>query len=138
MESERAADTTIGADRVGLVLLRFVPRAGFAHFVFALEHERAGGADADAVSTVDTRGIRKGDVGFGGDPGIESAAGDGNGECVLRIASASFDAFITKDALRVVAHVEIVVDLHGLVHRSRVASIGNVMMARLAGITLTG
>src|SRR5437867_11582226 len=52
-ELEGATDSAVGADGVGLGLLRLVPGAGAAHVVFALEHQRAGGADADAVAAVD-------------------------------------------------------------------------------------
>src|SRR5262245_29904078 len=50
---QRAADAAVGADGVGLGLLRLVPGAGTAHVVLGLEHQRAGGADADAVAAVD-------------------------------------------------------------------------------------
>src|SRR5207237_7123357 len=91
-----------------------VPGAGGAQVVLRLEHQRAGGADADAVAAVDARRVGQSDVVFGGDVGVEPATGDGDGEGVLGVGAARLDALVAKDALRVVAYVEVVVDLHRL------------------------
>ena len=48
-----AAHAAVRADGIGLSLAGLVPFAGLAHVVFALEHQRARGADADAVSAID-------------------------------------------------------------------------------------
>src|SRR5947209_5996438 len=48
-ELQRAADAAVRADRVGDGLLRLVPHRGLTQVVLRLEHERAGGTDADAV-----------------------------------------------------------------------------------------
>ena len=108
-----------GTDRVGDGLLRLVPRAGLPHVVLRLEHQRAGRTDADAVAAVDARGVRQRTIRFGRDVRVESAAGDRDGERVLRVGAARLDAFVAEHALRVVAHVEIVVDLHRLRRRWR-------------------
>src|SRR5262245_5992549 len=80
---QRAADAAVRADGVGGGLLGFVPGVGLAHVVLALEHQSAGGTDADAVAAVDAGGIRQGDVVLGGDASVKAAAGDGDGEGVL-------------------------------------------------------
>src|SRR5678816_1957744 len=54
-ELEGAADAAVRADRVGDGLARLVPLARAAEVELALEHERARGADADAVAAVDAR-----------------------------------------------------------------------------------
>src|SRR5690348_14080408 len=41
VEAQRAAHATVGADRVGRRLTRFVPRAVGAHVEFLLGHQRA-------------------------------------------------------------------------------------------------
>ena len=85
-----------------------------AHVVLALEHQRARRADADAVAAVDAGGLgqRRGELGR--DARVEAAAGDGDRERVLRLDAAGLDALVAEDALRVVADVEVVVDLDGL------------------------
>ena len=91
-----------------------VPCAGLPHVVLRFEHQRARRADADAVPAVDARRVRERDVELGRDVRVESAAGDGDRERVLRVGAARLDALVAEDATRVVAHVEIVVDLHRL------------------------
>ena len=54
---------------------------------------------------------------------VKSAAGHGNGESVLSIASASFDALVAENALGVIANVEIIVDLYGLMDIGRIVSV---------------
>ena len=103
-------------DRCGLVLFGFVPRAGLAHVVLGLEHQRAGGADLDAVAAVDARRLLQGNVEFGADMGIESATCHGDGERVLPLLATGIDALVAEDAARVVAHVQVVVDLDRLLH----------------------
>ena len=58
VKSQRAADAAIRTDRVRLLLLGFIPRAGLPHVVFRLEHQRTRGTHTDAVSTVNARGFR--------------------------------------------------------------------------------
>ena len=50
---------------------------------------------------------------FGRDAGVEAASGDRDRERVLILLAARVDALVTEDALRVVAHVQVVVDLRG-------------------------
>ncbi len=69
VHGEITAHAAVGTNSVSLLLPRFVPGAGLAHLVFALEHQRAGRADADAVAAIDARGVRQGDVELGGDVG---------------------------------------------------------------------
>ena len=111
---EVAAHAAIRTDRIGAGLAGFVPRAGLAHVVFGLEHQRAGGTDADAVAAIHAGGIGQRDIVFGGDVGGEAASGDGDGEGVLRIHAASFHALVAENALGVIAHVEVVIDLDRL------------------------
>src|SRR6185436_13642259 len=136
VQRERAADAAVGTDGVGRPLPGLVPRACRAHVVLALEHERPGGAHANAVAAVDARRLGHRDVGFGGDPGIEAAAGHRNGEGVLRVDAARLHALVAEDALAVVAQVEIVVDLHGLGDGLGLRAVGRVVMAGLARVTL--
>ena len=114
VQLERAADAAVRADRVGDGLVRLVPGAGLAHVVLALEHQRAGRADADAVAAVDAGrvGERRGELGR--DARVEAAPGHRDREGVLRVGAAGLDALVAEDALRVVAHVEVVVDLDRL------------------------
>src|SRR3989442_909157 len=99
VQVERAADATVAADGRGDLLPRFVPGARLAHVVLALEHQGAGGADADAVAAVDTGGLREADGELGRDAGIEAAAGHRDGEGVLGVGAASLDALKTQYAL---------------------------------------
>src|SRR5215469_3892979 len=66
VQFEVAADAAVGADGGGDGLPGLVPGAGLAHVVFALEHERAGGADPDAVAAVDAGRIGQAHVELGG------------------------------------------------------------------------
>src|SRR5439155_844176 len=54
---------------------------------------------------------------------FETAARNRDGKRILCIGPASFYAFVTEDALRVIAHIQIIVDLHGLVYGFRAAAI---------------
>ncbi len=67
VNGERAAHAAVGADRIGVNLLRFFPGSRFAHVEFAFEHQRAGGANADAISAVDAGGIGQRNIELGGD-----------------------------------------------------------------------
>src|SRR5262249_41836653 len=53
VQGEVAADAAVRTDRVDLRLARLIPLAGLTEVVLALEHERAGRADGDAVPAVD-------------------------------------------------------------------------------------
>ena len=97
---------------------RLVPGPGLAHVVLGLEHQRAGRADADAVAAVDAGRLGQRHGLLGRDPGVEAAAGDGDRERVLGVLAARLDALVAEDALRVVADVELVVDLGRLARRS--------------------
>jgi hypothetical protein len=131
VQRERAADAAVRADRVGHWSARLVPRAGGAHVVLALEHQRAGRADADAVAAVDARRVGQRDVELGRDAGVEAAAGDRDRERVLGVLAARLDALVAEDALRVVADVEVVVDLDRLGDGGgRRRRLGRVVVAR--------
>src|SRR5690349_9681129 len=56
VQHEVAADAAVGADRAGLGLALLVPGAGLAAVELALEDQRAGRADRDAVAAVHARG----------------------------------------------------------------------------------
>src|SRR4051794_5393053 len=114
VQRERAADAAVRADRVDLPLLLLVPAAGGAALVFAREHQRARRAHLDAVAAVDARRVGQRDVELGRDVGVEAAPGDGDRERVLVVGAARLDAAVAEDALRVVAHVQVVVDLRRL------------------------
>ena len=119
-------------------LLALVPAAVLAAVVLALEHQRAGRADGDAVAAVDARGVGQRVGELGGDAGVEPAPGDGDGERVLPVGAAALDALVTEDALRVVAHVELVVDLRRLVHGGGVAPVGGLVVAGAQAVALAG
>ena len=139
VERERAADAAVRADRVGHGLGRLVPRAGLAHLVLGPEHQGAGRADADAVAAVDAGRVGQPDVPLGRDPGVEPAPGDRDRERVLGIDAARLDALVAEDALRVVADVQLVVDLDRLGdgRRGRLA-VGGMVVAGLVGVALAG
>ena len=105
--------------------------ARLAHVVLALEHERAGRAHGDAVAAVDARGVRERRGELGGDAGVEPAPGDGDRERVLPVGAAALDALVAEDALRVVADVDLVVDLDRLSHRGRGLAVAGVVVAGL-------
>src|SRR5579863_1649370 len=105
MNSEVAAHATVRTDGIGLGLAALIPGAGLPHVIFALEHQRAGGADADAVATIDAGGIRQGNVEFGGDVSGETAASHGDGKSILRVHPTGFDTLVAENALGIVADV---------------------------------
>ena len=80
----------------------------------SLVHQRAGRAHGDAVAAVHARRLGQRDVELSRDVRLEAAARDRDRERVLVVDAAGLDALVTEDALRVVAHVEVVVDLHRL------------------------
>ncbi len=96
--------------------------AGLAQLELARRHQRARRADGDAVAAVDAGRLGQRHVELGRDVRVEAAAGDGDRERVLVVDAAGLDALVTEDALRVVAHVEVVVDLHRLRDRERVGA----------------
>src|SRR5438445_11834079 len=114
VELEHAPDAAVRTHRLRHMLLRLVPRTRDPHVVLALEHQGAGRAHPDAVAAVDTRGIRQRRGELCRDVRIEAPAGDADRERVLRVDTARLDALVAEDAARVVAHVQLVVDLHRL------------------------
>src|SRR5262245_11052116 len=84
--------------------------------MFGLEHQSAGWTCTDAVSAIHARGLRQRNIAFRRDVGIEAATSYSDRKSVLSVGTAGFDAFIAEDALGVVAHIEVIVDLNGLVH----------------------
>ena len=117
MQSQGAADTTVGTDGVRLFLLLFVPRSCQAHFVFAAEHQRTRGANADAVAAINTGGVGQRDFILRGNVGVETPPRYGDGECILRIFTASLNALVAENAFPIIAHIKFVVDLDGLIDR---------------------
>ncbi len=122
VEREVAADAAVRADRVDLGLLLLAPVARLAQVELALRHQRAGRTDGDAVAAVDAGRLGQRHVELGRDVRAEAAAGDRDRERVLGVGAAGLDALVTEDALRVVADVELVVDLHRLLDRERVGA----------------
>src|SRR5579884_2821612 len=110
VQRQRASDAAVRTHRIGLRLLLFAPRSVAPHLVFRAEHQRAGRADADAVSAIDTCRIGQRRVELGRNRRIKTAARDRNGERVLRLRTARFDAFVAKNAFCVVAYVQLIVD----------------------------
>src|SRR5258708_18456378 len=117
VNSEVAANTAVGADGIGASLARFIPGSGLPHVVFALEHQSAGGANANTVSAIDAGRVRQWNIEFRGNVRSKSAAGYGDGESILRVNAAGFHAFVAKNAFRIITDVEIVVDFYRLRHR---------------------
>src|SRR6476646_1037525 len=114
VELDDAAHPAVGADGLGHGLGRLVPGPGLAHVVLGLEHQRSGRADADAVAAVHAGRLGQRHCLLGRDPGVEAATRDGDREGVLGLLAAGVDALVAEDAFRVVADVEVVVDLRGL------------------------
>src|SRR5689334_15755110 len=83
VELESAADAAVGTDCIGLGLARLVPRPGVPHVALALEHQSAGGADADAVPAIDAGRVGQRRRELCRDTGVEAAAGYGDREGVL-------------------------------------------------------
>jgi hypothetical protein len=114
VDGEIATYAAIRTDGVSLGLAAFVPSAGLAHVIFALEHQRARGADADAVAAIDASRVGKGNVKFSGNVGGEAATCHCNCKGVLRVYAARFHAFVAQNALGVVADVKLVVNFYRL------------------------
>ncbi len=99
---------------VGLRLARLVPLAALAQVVLGGRHQRAGRTDGDAVTAIDAGRVRQRRRELGRDVGVEPPAGDGDRERVLVLLTTRVDALVAKDALGVITHVQLVVDLDGL------------------------
>src|SRR5262249_41260492 len=138
VQFEVAADPAVGADGRGDGLLRLVPVAGLPHLVLAGEHERAGGADPDAVAAVHAGRVGQADVELGGDAGVDPAACDSDREGVLRVLPAGFDALVAQDAARVVADVAVVVVLDRLGDRVGLGALRRVVLACPGRVTFAG
>src|SRR6478735_3769880 len=134
VQLEAASDAAVRADRLGDRLGGLVPRARLAQVVLALEHERARGADGDAVAAVDACRVGQRRCELGGDAGVEPAAGDGDRERVLPVGAAALHALVAEDALRVVADVVLVVDLDRLGDRCGRLPVAGVMVAGLGAV----
>jgi len=119
VQLEHAADTAVRAHGLGDLLLLLVPGARLPHVVLALEHQRPGRTDADAVATVDAGRLGKLDGELRRYVRIEAPAGDAYCESVLRVDTAGLDALVAEDAARVITHVEVVVHLDRLRYRCR-------------------
>lgn len=114
MDRQRTAHAAIRADGVGASLARFFPGPRVARVELRFEHERARGAYADAVSAIHARRIGKRNVKFGGNMSGEAAASYADGKRILRVNSAGLDALVTKNAFRVIANIELVIDFSRL------------------------
>src|SRR5207245_5319109 len=97
VQLEAAADAAVRADRLGDRLRGLVPAALRAEVVLALEHQRPGRADRDAVATVDTGRVRQRGRELRGDAGIEATPGNGDRERVLPVAAAPLHALVAED-----------------------------------------
>ena len=103
--------------------------AGVAQVVLGREHERAGRAHGDAVAAVDAGGVGQRVGVLGRDAGVEAAPGDRDRERVLVLLAAGVDALVAEDALGVIAHVQVVVDLGRRVHGGRGLAVGALVVA---------
>src|SRR5689334_11356982 len=138
VQFEVAADAAVGADRGGDGLLGLIPGPGLAHVVLALEHQRAGRADPDAVAAVHAGRVGQAHVELSGDAGVESPPGDPDGEGVLGVLAARLHALVAQDAARAITDVAVVVVLHRLGDRVRLGSLGRVVLAGTGRIALPG
>src|SRR5581483_11688734 len=132
------ADAAVRADRLHHALPGLVPVALPPQVVLALEHQRAGRADPDAVAAVHARRLRERHGELRGDARVEPAAGDGDRERVLSLDPAGLDALVAEDAARVVPNVQLVVDLHRLGDGRRQPVDRLLVMAGAPCVTLPG
>ena len=116
VQRERAANTAVWADRVGLRLLLFLPCAGLAHVVLTRKHECSGGADLNAVAAIDARRVSEINIKFGRDANIEATACNTDSKSVLPLLATRIDTLVAHDAFGIVAHIQLVVDLDWLQH----------------------
>ena len=116
VQRERAANTAVWADRVGLRLLLFLPCASLAHVVLTSKHECTGGADLNAVAAIDARRVSEINIKFGRDANIEATTRDTDSKSVLPLLATRIDTLVTHDAFGIVAHIQLVVDLDRLQH----------------------
>src|SRR5579859_2249371 len=119
VQLQHAADAAVRAHGLGHRLPPLVPRPRAPHVVLALEHQGARRAHADAVPAVDTGRIRERRLELGRDVSVEAAARYAQRKRVLCVDAASLHALVAEDAARVVAHVELVVDLDRLLDGGR-------------------
>ena len=113
-----------------------LPLPRLAQLVLAAEHQRAGRADRDAVAAVDAGRLGQLDDELGRDARVEAAARDRDRERVLVLLAAGVDALVTEDALRVVAHVQLVVDLDRAVHGGGRLAVGLDVVAGALAVAL--
>ena len=116
VQRERAANTAVWADGVGLRLFFFFPGAGLAHVVLTRKHERSSGADLNAVAAIDTRRVGEIDIKFGRDSNIKSTARNTDCKSVLPLLTTRVNALVAHDAFGIVAYIQLVVDLDWLQH----------------------
>src|ERR1051326_2109191 len=62
MNSKVAAHAAVRTNRSRLLLALLVPCPGLPHLVFALEHQRARGTDANAIATIHAGRFRQWDL----------------------------------------------------------------------------
>ncbi len=114
VQDQPASDTAEAADRLGGALSLGVPCPRRPKVELGGRHQRPRRAHLDAVAAVHARRVGEWHVVLGGDVSGESAAGDRDDEALLPLLPTRVDALVAEDALGVVAHVEVVVDLHRL------------------------
>ena len=116
VQRERAANTAVWADGVGLRLLFFFPCASLAHVVLTRKHECTSRADLNAVAAIDARRVGEIDIEFSRDANIEATTSNTDSKCVLPLLATCIDTLVTHDAFGIVAHIQLVVDLDWLQH----------------------
>src|SRR3954470_21613008 len=123
VQPKRAADAAVGTDGIRRRDRLFVPRALRALVELTLCHQGARGTDGNAVPAVHACRVGQRNGELGGDARLEAAPRDRYRERVLVIGAARFDAFVTEDALCVVAHVQLVIDFRRLSDRRGICGI---------------
>src|SRR5450755_235038 len=136
VQGEIAANSAVGADRVGLGLAGLVPGPSLPQLVLRAEHEGAGGAHRDAVPAVHAGGLGQRVRVFGRDAGVETAPRDRDRKRVLELLAACVDALVAEDAFGVIAYVEIVVDLRRRVHGGGALTVGTLVVAGALAVAL--
>src|SRR5262249_24770941 len=81
-----------------------------------LEHQGARWAHANAVPAIDARRVRQRNVELCSNVCGKPSPSHCDGKSILCVHTAGFHTLVTKDALGVIAHIEIVVNLRGLGH----------------------
>src|SRR5260221_12391652 len=114
VHSQVTTDATVRTDRIRLYLPRVTPSLLTAHVIFGFEHQRARGADADTVATINAGRFRQRNFEFSGNVRAVTASGNRDRKGILRLDAAGLHAFVAEDAFGVIADVKFIVYFHRL------------------------